>query len=160
MTTLSRFQISIPPGALVVSLRDQQISAIDLRAAPSARLPRASTADEKRIAAELAGYFRDAAAPLRWPLQIAGSDYQLRIWQALQAIPPGSVKTYGQLADEVGGCAQAVGNACRQNPIPIYIPCHRVVAKQGIGGFAGKTRGQRIDLKRWLLRHEGVMLTA
>lgn len=156
----SRFQITIPPGALVVTLRGHAICDITLRARSHSRLPQASGTTEKRIAAELGAYFADAATPLRCPLQIAGSDYQQRIWQALQAIPVGSVKTYGQLADEVGGCAQAVGNACRQNPVPIYIPCHRVVARGGIGGFAGKTAGHRIDLKRWLLQHEGVTLSA
>ncbi|MDR9435844.1 MAG: MGMT family protein [Thiohalophilus sp.] len=156
----SRFQIRIAPGALVVSLSEDCITDIDLRTIPQPGLPTATTASEKRIAHELATYFDDAAAPLRWPLHFGGSDFQQRVWQALRAIPVGRVRTYGELAGEVGGCAQAVGNACRQNPIPIYIPCHRVVAKTGIGGFAGKTAGPRIELKRWLLRHEGVTLPA
>ncbi|MDY6979846.1 MAG: methylated-DNA--[protein]-cysteine S-methyltransferase [Pseudomonadota bacterium] len=156
----SRFQINITPGALIVTLSGDCITDVDLRTTPQPGLRDANGASEKRIARELAAYFDDAAAPLRWPLRVEGSDFQQRVWQALRAIPVGSVRTYGELAGEVGGCAQAVGNACRQNPIPIYIPCHRVVAKAGIGGFAGKTAGPRIDLKRWLLRHEGVTLPA
>ncbi|MFO8023971.1 methylated-DNA--[protein]-cysteine S-methyltransferase [Thiohalophilus sp.] len=156
----SRFQIRIAPGALVVSLAEDCIIDIALHTRPQPELSVATRPCEKRIARELAAYFNDATAPLRWPLRFYGSDFQLRVWRALRAIPVGSVRTYGELAEKVGGCAQAVGNACRQNPIPIYIPCHRVVAKTGIGGFAGKTAGPRIELKRWLLRHEGVRLPA
>lgn len=156
----SHFQISITPGALVVTLSEDCITDIALRTTLQPGLPAATRSCEKRIARELTTYFGDAAAPLDWPLHFSGSEFQQRVWQALRAIPVGSVRTYGELAGEVGGCAQAVGNACRQNPIPIYIPCHRVVAKTGIGGFAGKTAGPHIELKRWLLRHEGVTLPA
>lgn len=158
--TQSRFQITIPPGALVISLTGNVITGIDLQTRPLKNLPAAGTDNEKRIAAELDAYFNNACAPLRWPLQITGSDYQQRIWRALQAIPTGTVKTYGELAEEIGGSPRSVGNACRQNPIPIYIPCHRVVAKHGLGGFSGKTAGPRLALKRWLLQHEGVRLAA
>lgn len=154
----SRFQITVPPGALAVTLSGEVITGIDLQV--PRQLPGPTSQLEKRIAAELRAYFVDAGAPLDWPLQFDGSDFQQRVWEALRAIPAGSVKTYGQLAAEIGGCAQAVGNACRQNPIPIYIPCHRVVARGGIGGFAGKTAGQPIRLKRWLLQHEGAALSA
>lgn len=153
---LSRFQITVPPGVLVVTLNGKAISDVSLHARSLKHLPGPTGAAQKRVATELTCYFSDPRTPLKWPLQIDGSDYQLRIWRALCKIPVGRVKTYGQLAQEVGGSPRSVGNACRQNPIPIYIPCHRVVASQGIGGFAGQTRGQRITLKRWLLEHEGV----
>jgi methylated-DNA-[protein]-cysteine S-methyltransferase len=156
----SRFQIVTPTGALVVSLTGHTIAGIDLRTRPLKNLPPARNENEKRIAAELKAYFSHANTPLRWPIQIEGSDYQQRIWQALREIPAGSVKTYGQLAAEVGGSPRSVGNACRQNPVPIYIPCHRVVARNGLGGFAGKTAGPRLELKRWLLQHEGARLPA
>ena len=82
----------------------------------------------------------------------------MRVWQALQKIPYGEVKTYGQLAKELKSSARAVGNACRANPIPIVIPCHRIVAVSGIGGYAGKTDGPVLERKRWLLAHEGIVL--
>ncbi len=63
--------------------------------------------------------------------------------------------TYGGLATKLGSGARAVGNACRQNPISIIIPCHRVVAANGLGGYAGHTQGKVLDRKRWLLTHEG-----
>jgi len=156
----SRFQIIVPPAALAVTLSGELITGIDLQARARKSLPGPGSQLEKQVAAELRAYFEDAAAPLGWPLAFDGSDFQRRVWRALRAIPPGKVKTYGQLAAEIGGCAQAVGNACRQNPIPIYIPCHRVVARGGIGGFAGQTAGQPIRLKRWLLQHEGAALSA
>lgn len=91
-------------------------------------------------------------------LKPRGSTYQLRIWRALQDIVPGSVLTYGELAERTGSGARAVGNACRRNPVPLLIPCHRVIARSGLGGFAGQREGRLLDIKRWLLRHEGVAI--
>ena len=72
-------------------------------------------------------------------------------------IPLGGVATYGELAAQLGSSPRAVGGACRNNPIPLLIPCHRVVSKTGVGGFSGEWgEGERVETKRWLLRHEGV----
>ena len=93
-----------------------------------------------------------------WPrftaLEPEGTVYQRRVWQALLDIPPGQTRTYGALARELGSSPRAVGGACRRNPIPLLIPCHRVVAANGDGGFAGHTSGRWMDIKRWLLEHE------
>ena len=83
-----------------------------------------------------------------------GTPYQKKVWLALQQIPPGETKTYGDLANEINSNPRAIGNACRENPLPIIIPCHRIVAKNGIGGYAGKVDGNNIDIKQWLLKHE------
>jgi methylated-DNA-[protein]-cysteine S-methyltransferase len=72
----------------------------------------------------------------------------------MRAIPRGRTRTYGDLAQELGGEARAVGQACGDNRLPIVIPCHRVVAAQGIGGFGHSTGGYLIEAKRWLLLHE------
>ena len=64
--------------------------------------------------------------------------------------------TYGALAEKLGTSARAVGNACRHNPVLILVPCHRVVARNGLGGFAGDVDGRLVDIKRRLLAHEGV----
>lgn len=90
------------------------------------------------------------------PLKPVGTEFQLRLWRHLQAIPSGHVETYGQAAEALGSAARAIGGACRANPIPLFIPCHRIIAKNGLGGFSGHTQGERIDLKRQLLHHEGV----
>jgi len=90
------------------------------------------------------------------PMKPQGTEFQRRVWQYLCEIPAGQVRTYGQIAKDLKTSARAVGNACRANPIPLIVPCHRVVSARGIGGFAGQTEGQRISIKRQLLAHEGV----
>ncbi len=107
-----------------------------------------------RVRDELQAYFADPAIRFDLPLALAGTPFQMRVWRALRRIPPGTVLSYGQLAHRLGTSARAVGGACRANPVPIVIPCHRVVAKSGIGGFMGEGSGRAVDLKRWLLRHE------
>ena len=104
----------------------------------------------------LQAYFDD---PRRVPdvdLQLRGTPFQCRVWQELRSIPVGKIMTYGALARRLESSARAVGNACRRNPVAILVPCHRVVACQGLGGFAGSRRGRLIGVKRWLLKHEGV----
>lgn len=91
-------------------------------------------------------------------LDARGTVFQRKVWQALQQIPAGHVMTYGQLAQQLETSARAVGNACRANPIPLIIPCHRVVSKSGLGGFSGSLNGTPVKLKTDLLMHEGVSL--
>ncbi|MDH5765217.1 MAG: MGMT family protein [Gammaproteobacteria bacterium] len=105
---------------------------------------------------QLQAYAQSASEQLDLPLEPAGTVFQQRVWEVLRAIPVGRVRTYGDIARELGSSARAVGNACRANPIPLFIPCHRVVAKSGIGGFAGQTAGRELAIKTALLRHEGV----
>lgn len=90
------------------------------------------------------------------PLNPHGTGFQQSVWHYLRSIPAGEVRTYGEVAAELGSSARAVGNACRRNPLPLVIPCHRVVSASGIGGFAGHIAGTQIDTKRQLLAHEGV----
>jgi len=88
------------------------------------------------------------------PVVTSGSDFQQRVWAALETIPLGETWTYGQLAKVVSSSARAVGGACRTNPVVVLIPCHRVVSASGIGGYAGNTEGDNLDVKQWLLMHE------
>ncbi len=88
-------------------------------------------------------------------LKTGGTDFQQNVWKRLLQIPLGSTATYGQLADELNSSPRAVGNACRGNPCPLVIPCHRVVGKSGLGGFSGQVSGPKLAIKRWLLTHEG-----
>ncbi len=106
-------------------------------------------------------YFNRGCLTFSIPCQMtSGSLFQQKVWRALQQIPYGQVKTYGALAKELGSSARAVGNACRNNPFPVIIPCHRVVAASGVGGYAGDTllrQKGKIDymqIKLWLLAHE------
>ena len=86
------------------------------------------------------------------PLDVRATAFQWRVWQALAAIPAGESRTYGELAGQLGVSAQAIGQACGANPIPILIPCHRVLAANGLGGYSG--RGG-VEAKIALLKLEG-----
>lgn len=97
-------------------------------------------------------YFAGERRAFDLPLAPRGSDFQQRVWQALRDIPYGQTKTYGDIARIVECAAQPVGTACGANPIPLIIPCHRVIAAGGrIGGFSG---GKGAETKRQLLRLE------
>jgi methylated-DNA-[protein]-cysteine S-methyltransferase len=106
---------------------------------------------------QINAYFNDSKFKFDIPLKIEGTAFQKRVWQALLAIPAGETVTYSDLAAKLKTGARAIGNACRANPIPIIIPCHRVVSKQGFGGYAGKRLGGFFAIKKWLLKHEGGM---
>ena len=100
----------------------------------------------------LDGYFTGNPAAVDFPISPAGTDFQLRVWDLLQAIPYGKTVTYGQLAQQLDEkmSPQAVGQAVGKNPIAILIPCHRVVGSRGqLTGYAWG-----IEKKTWLLAHE------
>jgi methylated-DNA-[protein]-cysteine S-methyltransferase len=108
----------------------------------------------ERAARQLERYRDDPDTRFDLPLCIEGTPFQRRLWDALCDIPRGKTLTYGELARRLGGQARAVGQACGDNRLPIVIPCHRVVAATGIGGFAHATSGYLLEAKRWLLAHE------
>ncbi len=89
---------------------------------------------------------------------ISGTVFQRRVLQEIARIPFGRVLKYGEIAHKLNTSPRAVGNACRRNPVPLIIPCHRVVAANGIGGYDGVLSGPRLAIKRQLLRHEGIIL--
>ncbi|MET0964601.1 MAG: methylated-DNA--[protein]-cysteine S-methyltransferase, partial [Noviherbaspirillum sp.] len=92
------------------------------------------------------------------PLATVGTGFQQRVWSAIAAIPRGSVRTYGGIARLLGSAPRAVGQACGANWFPLVVPCHRVVAAGGLGGFSNSddAAGFHLGVKRWLLAHEGV----
>lgn len=110
------------------------------------------------VAYQLTEYFADSKARFSLPLRQGAPEYTRRVWQALTQIPPGRTETYGTLAKQVGGSPRAIAGACRANPFPIIVPCHRVVSANGPGGYCGQLSGPMLDIKRWLLRHEGYPL--
>jgi methylated-DNA-[protein]-cysteine S-methyltransferase len=81
-----------------------------------------------------------------------GAGFQAQVRRAMAAIPFGETRTYGALAHAIGAPAQAIGQACGANPLPILIPCHRILGAKGLGGFSAKGG---VETKVWLLRHEG-----
>jgi methylated-DNA-[protein]-cysteine S-methyltransferase len=138
---------------VAVATREGRVVGIHYLPPQAATLaPRNALAE--RAARQLEGYRADPDTAFDLPLEIAGTGFQKRVWQAMCAIPRGRTRTYGELAAQLGGEARAVGQACGDNRLPIVIPCHRVVAAGGIGGFAHSTDGFLIEAKRWLLLHE------
>jgi len=109
------------------------------------------------LATWLDQWLDDPAAP-PWPrVTAAGTPFQKRLWQRLLSIPCGSTCTYGQLARELATSPRAVGQACRHNPCPIFIPCHRVIgSSERLTGFSGSDRPNWLALKAWLLARETV----
>ncbi len=110
---------------------------------------------KKMVIEALDNYFNSGLFESEISLRPQGTPFQLKVWQALKTIPFGSVRTYGDVAKECHSSSRAVGQACRRNNIPLFIPCHRVVAAKGLGGFMGGYR--HVERKRWLLQHEGIL---
>ena len=121
---------------------------------PSSALRAPKNALAERAARQLERYREDPAARFDLPLLIQGTVFQRRLWEALCDIPCGRTLTYGALAKRLGAEPRAVGQACGDNRLPIVIPCHRVVAANGLGGFAHASSGYLLEAKRWLLTHE------
>jgi len=149
-------KLRVPFGVLGIRCTGEALTAIDFLP-PGEKSQRASDALAQTVCEQLLRYMEDADAPFTVPLRLDGTPHQRRVWQAMQAIPRGQTRSYGEIAAELGSCAQAVGQACGSNPIPVIIPCHRIVGKAGLGGFARHTSGAPLDIKRWLLAHEGVL---
>lgn len=101
---------------------------------------------------QVAAYYAGELTEFDLPLNVQGSDFQRAVCDVMSAIPFGETLTYGDIAKQLGAPAQAVGQACGGNPIPVIIPCHRVLGASGLGGFSG--RGG-VETKVWLLKHEG-----
>lgn len=118
----------------------------------SARSPNCPLAE--RAAAQILAWLADPDRPFDLPLADRGTQFQRRVWAAISDIPRAQVLSYGTLAAQLGSAARAVGQACGANPFPLIVPCHRVVSKTDIGGFAGARAGHLLDTKRWLLAFE------
>jgi methylated-DNA-[protein]-cysteine S-methyltransferase len=111
-----------------------------------------------QVETALTDYFQQPQPLQQIPCDPQGTPFQRKVWQALREIPLGQVMTYGELAEQLGSSPRAVGGACRNNPVPLIIPCHRVISKNGIGGFSGQWgEGEKVNVKQWLLRHEQVL---
>jgi methylated-DNA-[protein]-cysteine S-methyltransferase len=156
--------IEFPKMKVAVATRDALVVGIKyLPLSDNSKDPDNALAE--RAVRQLERYRENPDAKFDLPLLIEGSEFQRRVWDAMCAIPRGRTLTYGEMARKLGGmdheAARAVGQACGDNRLPVVIPCHRVVAADGIGGFSHtasgvhrSTDGYLIDAKRWLLMHE------
>ena len=147
----ARLRFRSPIGPLTVEAGEEGVFGISFDAVGPAHAGISAIARAHLTAAEeaLTDYF--AGRPPRLPvLDLRGTPYQQAVWRALLAIPWAEVRTYGEIARELGSGARAVGGANHRNPVSVLVPCHRVVAGNGgLGGYGGG-----LERKRWLLAHE------
>jgi len=145
--------IEFPKFKVGVQTRDERV--VEIKYLPlSAQTIPPRTPLAERAAKQLERYRDDPDTAFDLPLLIEGSELQRGVWDAMCAIPRGRTRTYGELARELGADARAIGQCCGDNRLPIVIPCHRVVAADGIGGFGHAASGYLLEAKRWLLMHE------
>ncbi len=146
--TVPSLSLHTPLGPLTVSQEAGAIVALDWGwgrdQTPSPILLQASE--------QLHAYFDGSLRVFDLPLAPPGSPYRQRVWAALRDIGFGQTCSYADLARAAGGSPRSIGGANGANPIPIIIPCHRVVGSSGLGGYSG---GEGLQTKSWLLAHEG-----
>lgn len=116
-----------------------------------ANLKKIGVKSNKKLKKWVKNYFQGKSGKFPLKISLQGTPFQLSVWRAIQKIPRGKTLSYGSIADKIGcpRAVRAVGTACGKNPLPIIVPCHRVVAKNGIGGFS-----PGLKIKKQLLRLE------
>ena len=149
-----------PLGELILAASDTALTAVyfptSRHGPPPAEQAERSSAVLDRVRQQLDEYFAGARTAFDLPLDPMGSAFERRVWDALRAIPYGTTVSYSEVARRLGDVrvTRAVGAANGKNPIPIIVPCHRVVGSRGeLTGYGGG-----LDRKRWLLEHEGALL--
>jgi methylated-DNA-[protein]-cysteine S-methyltransferase len=145
--------INTPFGHITLSASEYYLQAIELFNTQTDASSQLSPITQQ-LSQELKDFFVQAHDSWSIPLMYSGTDFQQKVWQYLRAIPIGETRNYSEVAIALNTSARAVGNACRANLFPIVVPCHRVVSKSGLGGFAGKIDGHEMTVKQWLLDHE------
>lgn len=145
--------IAAPFGRIGIWVEQDKVSRIDLLPAGTA-LKNSHQPAVQRVRQQLLDYLKNGAHRFDLALEERGTPFQKSVWRQLRRIPPGKTLSYKDVAEKLKTSPRAVGAACRANPIPLVTPCHRVVAKNAIGGFMGKTSGAPLRMKEWLLEHE------
>jgi methylated-DNA-[protein]-cysteine S-methyltransferase len=150
--------VAAPFGAMGIRTEDGRVREL-VYLPPHYEEKSAQDAVAEQAAVQVTRYFVDADFRFDLPLMEPGTEFQRRVWDTILAIPRGSVRTYGQLAKLLSSAPRAIGQACGANWFPLVIPCHRVTAAGGLGGFSNSNdeNGFQLTVKRWLLRHEGAL---
>ena len=147
--------VKTPFGGIGIrTLAGRVIEAVYLPASIPQRSARTELARE--AVRQIKQYFKDPTSGFDLPLQQRGTAFQQRVWGVIQAIPSGSTLSYGAVARRLRSGPRAVGGACGANWFSLIVPCHRVLAANGLGGFGEGDGGFHLHIKRWLLAHEGV----
>jgi len=166
MPTIYR-RVTSPLGELLLTASDTALTAVyfptsrhdgrdDRSAWQEDRGQAPASAVLDRVTQQLSEYFNWSRATFDLPLDPLGTTFQRRVWELLRRVPYGATTSYGDLARRLGDprATRAVGAANGKNPIPIIVPCHRVIGSRGeLTGFGGG-----IERKRWLLEHEGALI--
>ena len=153
--------VSHPHFSLGICATEDELTGLDYLPRQAAIAPCTALAAE--AVRQIQAYFADPAFVFGLPLQAQGTAFQRRVWAAIGQIPCGHVESYGSVAKTLHSGPRAVGGACGANPYPLVVPCHRVVSASGLGGFGGvgahgTTLDYLLDIKRFLLAHEGLTL--
>lgn len=146
--SLAHLTFDTPLGPLTLTADAEGLTAVDFKSVPGG----AATPLLAEARRQIAAYFTGTQKEFSLPLNPTGTPFQRRVWAALSAIPYGETRTYGALARNLGSGPRAVGGACGKNPLPLIVPCHRVLASTGLGGYSG---GEGGITKTALLRLEG-----
>jgi len=152
---LAPYQAKYPAPFAVLAIRTAggRLTGIDYlprEAAPLDPLDHLSA----RVCRQIERYLDDPRFRFDLPFEFRGSGFQCRVWREICAIPPGRTLTYLDVARRLNTAPRPVGGACGANRIPLVVPCHRVVASHGIGGFMHARAGEPLAIKRWLIAHE------
>lgn len=149
---MPQISLNTPIGPLALFEDDGAIVAVDWGWLPE----NDETPLLLRAKTQIEDYFAGTRRDFDLPLAPHGTAFQRKVWAALSAIPFGRTRSYGEIARDLGTAPRALGGACGRNPIPLIIPCHRVLAGDGkLGGYSGI---DGVETKEFLLRHEGVPL--
>lgn len=149
---MPRLSLDSPLGRLTIFEQDGAITGL-IWSGKSAGASTTLLRDAKR---QLLGYFAGRRRTFDLPLAPEGTPAERRVWMAMAAIPYGETRSYGAIAATLGMAPRAVGRACARNPLPIFLPCHRVTGAGGaLGGYSGEGG---VETKRRLLQLEGALL--
>jgi len=152
---LLKFQAKLDTPFALVGIRTEGTALAEIVYLPrSAGALAPTNALAERACLQIEKYAADPGYTFQLPLKPLGTPFQRRVWDQIAAIPLGRTRTYGDLARLLRSAARAVGQACGANYFPLVIPCHRVVAAAGLGGFAHARGGYLLEVKRSLLAHE------
>ena len=145
-----------PLGDIEICLSGDNLTSLSIKADCSSRSVPVTHPALERAIRQLSEYFQGVRRTFDLPFSLSGTPFQMEVWRALRDIPYGQTLTYGELAKKVGrpGSARAVGGAVGANPLPIVIPCHRVMGSSG--AITGYSAGDGIPTKKALLDLEGI----
>jgi methylated-DNA-[protein]-cysteine S-methyltransferase len=144
--------VSAPFGGVGLTMQNDCVVGIDLLCNSPSSHPIYDPLPQN-VAHQIQQYFLQKNFKLDIPYAASGTSFQKRVWKVISQIPYGHVMTYSELAKKVNSGPRAVANACGANPLPLLIPCHRVIAKNGLGGFMQGLEGG-LKIKGWLLANE------